>query len=275
MFCKLIKYDLRAAVKKFGIIVPAFLAVSFIADLFVRFGLADLESTDFLSTTGLIAAFFSGTGWVILLITMMILTTVFIIQRFYKGLLQDEGYLVHSLPVKTWQLVLSKFLTSLLLIFVMNLLVLFALSLFTRQTVFFKDLVLDVYFGNAAAQAVYDLVFSMTSSTFGAKLAMSTHYIVSTLINTAYPILTIYLSMAVGHLFSKHRVGMSVLFYIVVFQVLMPLLMIFPDPYTFFSSPSTSTYLINILTPLVIQLAVAIGSFFGTTYILKNHLNLE
>ena len=39
-------------------------------------------------------------------------TCVVTIQRFYKGLLGQEGYLMFTLPVKNWQLVFSKALVS-------------------------------------------------------------------------------------------------------------------------------------------------------------------
>ena len=35
-----------------------------------------------------------------------------VIQRFFRGLLGDEGYLMHTLPVSPWQLIGSKLLCA-------------------------------------------------------------------------------------------------------------------------------------------------------------------
>lgn len=47
--------------------------------------------------------------------TMLVLSLVQAISRFNKNLLKGEGYLMHTLPVPTWQLILSKLLSGLLL----------------------------------------------------------------------------------------------------------------------------------------------------------------
>ena len=52
--------------------------------------------------------------YVALCIAVVVLAIVFIIQRFYNGLLKDEGYLMFTLPVKTWQLIKAKGLTALI-----------------------------------------------------------------------------------------------------------------------------------------------------------------
>lgn len=42
------------------------------------------------------------------MVALFVLTMIVIIQRFYKGLLCDEGYLMFTLPVKPWQLIATK-----------------------------------------------------------------------------------------------------------------------------------------------------------------------
>ena len=43
---------------------------------------------------------------------IMVVSLVVVIQRFYKSLLGDEGYLMFTLPVETWKLVMSKLLVA-------------------------------------------------------------------------------------------------------------------------------------------------------------------
>lgn len=48
-----------------------------------------------------------------LIIGVLIIGTIaIIINRFYQGLLKEEGYFVHTLPVKTWKLIASKAITA-------------------------------------------------------------------------------------------------------------------------------------------------------------------
>jgi hypothetical protein len=42
------------------------------------------------------------------------MTLIVLIQRFYKNLLGDEGYLMFTLPVQSWSHILSKLAVSML-----------------------------------------------------------------------------------------------------------------------------------------------------------------
>ena len=50
--------------------------------------------------------------YVITLIGIFVATMLITIQRFYKSLLGDEGYLMFTLPVRPWQLITSKLIVS-------------------------------------------------------------------------------------------------------------------------------------------------------------------
>ena len=107
MFGKLLKYDCRSMLKQFGFIWPAALALALIN----RFTLGGLDGS---SAVGETAAGIAMLVYVAILMAMFVIAVIFVIQRFYKGLLGDEGYLMHTLPVKPWQLVASKLLTAVL-----------------------------------------------------------------------------------------------------------------------------------------------------------------
>ena len=51
---------------------------------------------------------------VALFVALFVITIVLTIQRFKKNLLDDEGYLMFTLPVKSSSLILSKFLVALI-----------------------------------------------------------------------------------------------------------------------------------------------------------------
>ena len=93
MFGRLVKYDFRSMFKQFAFIWPAALLLALVN----HFTLSGLNST---STVGETTAGISMLVYVAILMAMFIVALVFAIQRFYRGLLGDEGYLMHTLPVK-------------------------------------------------------------------------------------------------------------------------------------------------------------------------------
>ena len=110
MLWKLLKYDFRAMGKQFSLIWLAALAVALIN----RFALPWREDSSGMSAQAdSLLALITAMTFVAVLAAMFITGMIFVIQRFYKGLLGDEGYLMHTLPVATWQLVISKFLCAL------------------------------------------------------------------------------------------------------------------------------------------------------------------
>ena len=104
MLWKLLKYDFRAMVKSFAILWPASLVVALVNRFTIPF---DQPLDNELLAVVTMVAFFS------VLFAMCVAVLIFIVQRFYKGLLGDEGYLMHTLPVRTWQLVASKLICAL------------------------------------------------------------------------------------------------------------------------------------------------------------------
>ena len=50
--------------------------------------------------------------YVVGLIVISIASYIYLIMRFYKNLFSNEGYLMHTLPVTSWQLLISKLVTA-------------------------------------------------------------------------------------------------------------------------------------------------------------------
>ena len=108
MLGKLLKYDFRSMWKQFSVIWPAALILAFI-NRFTVFGIHNPGGSVLGEWMGVASmGLFGGVCF-----TMVILSAVFVLTRFYKGLLGDEGYLMHTLPVHSWQLVLSKLICAL------------------------------------------------------------------------------------------------------------------------------------------------------------------
>lgn len=106
---KLIKYEIRSSIKMMAVIWAALIAVSVLFSLSINF-LSDLviDSGNAINTIVGIIEIITGIMYFAVFVALFVVTIVMIILRFYKGLLGDGGYLMHTLPVKAWQLITSK-----------------------------------------------------------------------------------------------------------------------------------------------------------------------
>ncbi len=107
MLGKLIKYEFRATGRIMLPLLCVLLLLSVFAGLSIQ-GLQRLESMGFLGvfyTLTLIAFFLS-------LFAVSVVALVLMIQRFYRSLLRDEGYLSMTLPVSVDEHILSRLLVS-------------------------------------------------------------------------------------------------------------------------------------------------------------------
>ena len=194
MLWKLLKYDFRAMGKQFSLIWLAALAVALIN----RFALPWREDSSSMSAQAdSLLALITAMTFVAVLAAMFITGMIFVIQRFYKGLLGDEGYLMHTLPVATWQLVISKFLCA-LAVTVLNGVVAVA-AVVVLMPIRWSAL-LD---GELWQMLLLDLRANPDVLLYLGEL------LVLILASLALLVAMVYLSMALGHLF-RHRVLMSV-----------------------------------------------------------------
>ena len=132
--------------------------------------------------------------YVILIIAVFVLTLVIVIQRFYKNLLGDEGYLMFTLPVKAWQHILSKFLTAVIWYFMTAASVVISVMILIGAKAFdFLPQLIQMIREPSAAADLLVLPFILSQMAAGT--------------------LMIYSSMALGHLFQKNRLMYSFAMY--------------------------------------------------------------
>lgn len=107
MLGKLLKHEFRATGRIMLPLIAAELLVSVLAGLSVR-GLARMQNMSFLHTFYILTLVIFGLG----LFAIAVVAFVLMIQRFYKSLLRDEGYLSMTLPVTVDAHIWAKLLTS-------------------------------------------------------------------------------------------------------------------------------------------------------------------
>lgn len=115
MLKKLMKYELRATSRIFLPFFGALLIFSVLNRIFYSSRVDRFVNTLRQNDKGLtieVIRILSMAVFVFLICAILALTVIVMIQRYYKNLLGDEGYLMFTLPVKPWQLITSKMLVS-------------------------------------------------------------------------------------------------------------------------------------------------------------------
>jgi hypothetical protein len=109
MLGKLAKYELKATARFFLPLYGALILMAAINRLAM-----EISARNIASVLMSILSSVTMTAYVILTVGVFALTFIVMLQRFYKNLVKDEGYLMFTLPVKVWQMVVSKLAVSLL-----------------------------------------------------------------------------------------------------------------------------------------------------------------
>ena len=150
------------------------------------------------------------------MVALFVLTVVIILQRFYKGLLCDEGYLMFTLPVKPWQLITSKGITA----FVMTILsgIVSCISIFIMML---GSLPYPLKFlAELFSLQNWIRIFGRLNETVPMWGVYVLEFIILVIISSLASLYQIYASMAIGHLAKKNRILMSVVAYVAISMIL-------------------------------------------------------
>ena len=134
-------------------------------------------------------------------IALVVATLFVVVMRFYKGLLKEEGYLMHTLPVKEWQLIASKGVTATVTVLIS--MVLAAVSIVLLNLVGNLSGIGELF------QAVGEACRKHPESFLYALEALLV--VLAGIMTEVYKI---YASLSIGQLMAKHRMIWSVAAYI-------------------------------------------------------------
>lgn len=275
MLGKLIKHETRATSRIFLPLYGALLILTIFTKLVMAIGAPDFfsEAASNNSNVAEIILGISFTLYFVLIVGICVMTLVMIIQRFYKNLFTDEGYLMFSLPVKTWELVLSKLLVGLIWSAVCTVMIFLTFFIFSLGAFSMMELSQTI----RSAYSMFYLQTGMELNLFMAEL------IVFILVETVASILMIYVSIAIGQLFNQHRIVAAFGAYIVItiaMQIIMSIAMAVLaignlESMVLNGSEAMITvqWLINGSTAL--NVVLGIGFYYVTHTIMKKRLNLE
>lgn len=276
MLGKLLKQEFRATGRIMLPVYGALVMLSVLGNFSIRLldsGLSDSSVLRFL------AVFFIG-FFIFGVFAAMIMTLVLMITRFYRNLLKDEGYLMHTLPVSVHGLVWSKLIVSLVW-FVVTGLVITLIVCLTALIQSGTNLV-DVFaeFPNwaevkalLADQGIYGRDIALVFTELGALI----------LIGTLANCLHFYAAMAMGHMFNKDKVLLSIVFFVAISFVLSLLTTLLGFRLTDLAaltveSGSSEMLLVYMRRLLVFSIGVELVQgallYFATTLSLRRGLNL-
>ena len=251
MLLKLLKYDFRAMWKSFSLIWGAALALAVVN----RFTITGRWSTSLVGENTSYAALFA---LFLVFAAMFVIASIFVIQRFSRGLLGDEGYLMHTLPVQSWQLVVSKLICALAVWIASG--VVAVLSMLVMAPVNFLEML---------QYPIWQALFRgiMSHPDVLAYLAEICLVIVSLMV---LGFSTLYLAMSLGHLSPRWKGLASVAAFIVLDIAVNLYGGEVSDRFSFCLERHTGLWMAILAVSLRAALCLA-----GTCWILTHKLNLE
>ncbi|MDO4266503.1 MAG: hypothetical protein Q4C63_08615 [Eubacteriales bacterium] len=217
MFFKLIKYEWNAMMRR---MLPVYITVLILAafNYFLWGGpLKDFterlnaSENSFLMSVGDFFRVLAAGLYICVLIALFVILFITIIQRFYRGLLKEEGYLMFTLPVRTGTLVTSKAVVSFLVML---------------PTVFVGLMSILFLSGNGVSE-LFTSIINGCRELYRTGMQEVPRYVphmilyvlefqVLVVVSTFADIYHLYLSMALGQLSGSHRILMSVVWYIAI-----------------------------------------------------------
>lgn len=269
MLAKLIKYEFRATARIFLPFYLVLIVFAFINRFFSMETMVRLESTMVhFQITSLAGAMYVllRVAYFALIVAILVTTLLVMIQRFYKNLLGDEGYLMFTLPVHPWQHIVSKLTAAVVWTFSSCLVTLLSIVIL-------------------AARAGFWSYFLETMRMIGEALGAAgcILYPGTTLVGLLSGMLMLYAAMALGHLYSRHRILASFAWYCGLYVALAALsitilIILLPEYSTRINEAGDpAVYIRQILIWTTLLPSAAMGAFYFwvTEMILKRRLNLE
>lgn len=276
MLGKLIKYDFRCLIRKFG---PLWLGAMALA---IINGFTTGHVLESESIHGILSFILGGVPMIVMVslwIALGVMMIVFVCERFYKGLLGDEGYLMFTLPATVGEHIASKLIAALVMELVTALVGILSILLFAL-----------VYDARGMIAEFSDL-FRMIREVMG-DLPRGTGLfifltVITSIVSAAASNLHIYQSIALGHLARKNRAAASVLAFIgisigltILISLLSPMTRtVGQDILELLNGDTAQTFIRGLNRAVGVMLAWSavqcVAFFFGSDAILTRKLNLE
>ena len=268
MLGKLMKYEFKACGRIF---FPLYIGILFLAVINgVSIG-SSLKAEDgsILDTNVLNTQSILTLVMVALFVALFVITIVLTIQRFNKSLLEDEGYLMFTLPVKTSSLILSKLLVTLIY------------TIISAIVALLSFLIIGAIGGDVNIVEIFK--FLSQESMLGENIDFIIYMNLCFLISYTVFVLSIYLSLSIGQLpqLSRYKMPAGVVLFFII-NLIISKIETFMRNITIGSGAEVD--LMNSIASIsykylfmssLISIIIGIILFFLINWILNKKLNLE
>lgn len=272
MLGKLTKYEFMASAKNFLPLYGAIIIISIINRIFVFSDIINISnsSAEILVNAGQFFDFIMMMLFFAIVIAIGVITLLAVIQRFYKNLYCDQGYLMHTLPVHKWQLIASKLTVSVVWIISSGIVIMLAILILFANSNFIFD-----FF-----KGFTDLIRMFGYGTFLEGIVLAIVACCST-------VLSIYAAISVGNMFNSFKVlwsfGAYVAFSLIESNIMFLGINILDKVFNIFNYlMATDLQTLLTTTPHAIlalliayELMTAVVYFFITHIIMDKKLNLQ
>ncbi|MBQ9015330.1 MAG: hypothetical protein IJ109_04355 [Firmicutes bacterium] len=203
---KLVNFEFRSSFRLLVVIWAALLAMTVLMCILLK--VTGLDSYQEMISSGQALEVITGivhvVSWILyvaLFSALVVLTIAIVIARFYRGLLGEEGYLMHTLPVKEWQLITAKGITA-------------TCAVAGSILVGIISIVLVANVGNLFGifEGLADIGKAIGQEPL--LLLLGIEFLILTVLGILKSIYQIYASISIGQLSGRHRILSSVGAYI-------------------------------------------------------------
>ncbi|MDU4938719.1 MAG: ABC transporter permease [Clostridium sp.] len=263
MLGKLLKYEFKATGRLVLPLYGALLVFGLINKIFLEteigFGSAS-------GTIGNIASLITMFVYGCIMAAVFIVTFFIVLQRYYKNLLGDEGYLMNTLPVSVWKNICSKLIVGI----VWNIL---------SVIVAIISIVILAYYPGMIGNAFEFIgeVWRVGISEFGFRIPLVIFEIIALgILSCASSNLLLYSSMSIGHLANKRKILCSFGAFIGISMITSFITSVFNTSIISYNYGLDFMDFQWILLKVAANLIITSVIYFViSSYIMKNKLNLE
>ena len=207
MLSKLMKHELLATSRVVLLFYAAVAALAVLSNLSIRF--MDFSDSNLLAAFGALVSLAYGFS----IVAVLVATALLMMYRFDRNLLKDEGYLMHTLPASVHAQIWSKLLIALLWDAATVLLIVLLLSL---GGLFQSGTRLGELFEAFPAWGDIRRWLLAEGINPGQLGLLLTELTALGLVSCLVALLHFYAAMSLGHMFSRNKGFLSVVFFLVI-----------------------------------------------------------
>ncbi len=272
MLGKLIKYDILADWKKYAIVYAATLLLSIMTFILEKC-MSNVQNNTFLVIIDKLVS----AAFMVMVVATALIVFVFSVMRFYKNLVRDEGYLMHTLPVPTWQLIASKLITVYIWFIAAVIVIIASTGIILGEPLWFFKMI------DGWSELMADLTEMAGEEGVQPFTTFMGYVLLSTVLSPFYFMTHTYFSLALGNLSNSHKLGIAVLafFGIYIGEQIISAVILSVNTAGLITAEEVSdaqgfTFLNNsMLAAIILSTVLAVGMLIGAERIFAKKLNLE